>query len=139
MKTMSVVILALSNIFVGTGACAQEHAPTFDQCRADRDLWRYQLKNSGGHEELRKSLAGINSDALFARQVEMTNRMMAIDPMPDEHTDWASVNRENFSAIVLAHQQQLLNREKWDMYMLLRLMYAEEMEERLIALLKSKK
>lgn len=39
MKTMSrVVIFALSSLFVVIGMCAQEHAPTLDQCRADRDL-----------------------------------------------------------------------------------------------------
>jgi hypothetical protein len=35
--------------------------------------------------------------------------------------------------------EKLLDRDKWDEYMLLRLVYAEEMEERLMALLKSKK
>jgi len=65
--------------------------------------------------------------------------MTAIDPMPNMKTDWASVTQENFSATVLAHQQKLLDREKWDEYMLLRLVYAEEIEERLMALLKSKK
>jgi hypothetical protein len=137
---MKTLILALSSLFAVIGARAQEHAPTLDQCRADRDLWIYQLpKGPNAHEELRKSLAGINSDALWARQVEMTNCMTAIDPMPDEHTDWTSVTRENFAAAVLAHQQRLLDREKWEKYMLLRLVYAEEMEERLMALLKSKK
>jgi hypothetical protein len=129
----------LSGIFVAA-AYAQEHAPTLDQCRADRDLWIYQLpKGSTAHEELRKTLAGMNSDALLARQVEITNCMTAIDPMPNMKTDWASVTQENFSATVLAHQQKLLDREKWDEYMLLRLVYAEEIEERLMALLKSKK
>jgi hypothetical protein len=141
MKTMSrIVILALSGLFVAMGARTQEHAPTLDQCRADRDLWMYQLpKGSTAHKELREYLAGINSDALFARQVEMTNCMTAIDPMPDEHTDWASVNRENFAATVLAHQQRLMDRDKWEKYLLLRMVYAEEIEERLMAILKSKK
>jgi hypothetical protein len=139
MKTISRVVILVLSIFVA-GANAQEHAPTLDQCRADRDLWMYQLpKGSTAHEELRKTLAGIYSDALLARQVEMTNCMTAIDPMPDEHTDWTSVTRENFSATVLTHQEKLLDREKWEKYMLLRLVYAEEMEERLMALLKSKK
>jgi hypothetical protein len=121
-------------------ATAQEHAPTLDQCRADRDLWTYQIpKGSTAHKELREHLAGINSHDLYSRQIEITNCMTAIDPMPDIKTDWTSVNPENFSATVVAHQQQLLNREKWDMYMLLRLVYAEEMEERLMALLESKK
>jgi hypothetical protein len=137
---MKTLILALSSLFAVVGVGAQEHAPTLDQCRADRDLWVYQLpKGLNAHEELRKSLAGINSDALWARQVEMTNCMTAIDPMPDDHTDWAAVNGENFAAIVLTHQQRLLDREKWEKYLIVRLIYAEELEERLMALLKSKK
>jgi hypothetical protein len=124
MKTMSrVVIFALSSFFAVIGVCAQEHAPTLDQCHADRDLWMYQIpKDSTGHEGLRKSFAGINSNALLARQVELTNCMTAIDPMPDvDHTDWGSVNRENFSATVLAHEQHLLDRENWDKSLLSKL------------------
>jgi hypothetical protein len=136
LKTMSFAIFSL---FVVIGARAEDHAPTLDQCRADRDLWIYQIKGSSGHEESRKSLANINSDALFARQVEMTNCMTAIDPMPHEHTDWASVNRDNFAATVVENERRLLAKEKWEGYMMLRLVYAEEMEERLLALLKSKK
>ncbi len=84
----------------------------------------YQLrKGSTAHKELREYLAGINSDALLARQAEMTNCMTAIDPMPDDHTDWTSVNRETFSATVWAHEQRLLAKQKWDVYMRLRLVY----------------
>lgn len=141
MKTMSrVVILALSSL-VAAGAWAQEHAPTLEQCHADRDLWIYQLPKgpNAAYEEVRKSLADITSDALRARQVEMMICMTAIDPMPDDRTDWTSVNGENFSATVLAHQQRLLDKLKWDKYVLLRLAFAEEIEERLMAILKSKK
>lgn len=138
MKAINAAIFILSSFFV-VGAWGQEHAPTLDQCRADRDLWIYQLKSSStGREELRKSLADINSNLLWARQVEMMNCMTAIDPMPSETTDWASVTRENFSDTVLANQRQILDRDKWDKYMLLRLVYAEEIEERLMALLKTK-
>ena len=66
--------------------------------------------------------------------------MTAIDPMPDDRTDWTSVNGgENFSATVLAHQQRLFDKLKWDKYVLLRLAFAEEIEERLMAILKSKR
>ncbi len=139
MKTMNrVVILALSSIFVA-GAWAQEHAPTLEQCHADRDLWMHQAPKGLTNKELREYLAGISSEALWARQVEMQDCMTAIDPMPEIKTDWTSVNRENFTDTVLAHQQQLLAREKWDHYLLLRLVYAEEIEERLMAILKSKR
>jgi hypothetical protein len=138
MQTMRhVLILALFGIIV-TGAHAQEHAPTLDQCRADRDLWIYQIKNSS-HEEHRKSLADIKSDLLFSRQIEMTNCMTAIDPKPDTKTDWLSVNQENFTATVLANEKRVLEKEKWEGYLLLRLVYAEEIEERLMEVLKSKK
>jgi hypothetical protein len=122
---------------------AQGHAPTLEQCRADRDLWMFQIPKGSfaltAHKELREYLTGFNSDTLLARQVEMTNCMMAIDPMPVESANWASANSNNLTATLLAHEQHVLDRDKWERYVLLRLVYAEEIEERLIAIHKSKK
>ncbi len=134
-------LLAFSIIVAATVACGQEHAPTLEQCRADRDLWIYQIPKgpTAEYEEVRNSMADINSDSLRARQVEMMICMTAIDPMPDTRVDLTSVTCENFYPALTAHLEKLTAQQKWQKYMLLRLVYAEEIEERLMALVKAKK
>jgi len=131
MSKTAATIFFLASVLVSTTNAQQQqeqHAPTVQQCRADRDLWASELKDK--HT--------ISSHNLGFRQHEMLICMMIIDPPPEiprapEGSGSLEEAQRVLSDYIVAQEKYELAVSKWQEYMAVRLACAEELENRLIA------
>ena len=85
MKIPSAVLVALGITISLAGSMASsqqaqvEHAPTVEQCRADRDLWSYELFTNASENELHARLSHIPFNTLEIRAHELNVCEVAID------------------------------------------------------------
>jgi hypothetical protein len=128
-KAATAVFFFLPAMLVSTTKAKQpeQHAPTAEQCRADRDLWMSEMKDASAKDAL-------SSHTLGNRQREMTVCMTVIDPKPSEPPSYDLVEARalTLSKWVVAQTEYRLALSKWHNYIVLRLVFAEELENRLI-------